>query len=91
MENKEVKLTSDEVSELVSLNNEYQEILVGFGQIHLQRQELQDEEKRIQEIEKKYTDSYKETQKKEINFKERVSRKYGEGEIDIQTGTYIKS
>ena len=45
MENKEVKLTSDEVSELVSLNNDSQEILVGFGQIHLQRQELKDEEK----------------------------------------------
>ena len=91
MEKDEIKLTSDEISELVSLNDEYQEILIGLGQLHIRRYELEQEETKITELERTYNTSYEETQKKEINFKQRISRKYGEGEIDIQTGTYTKS
>ena len=91
MENKQIKLTSDEISELVALNNEYQEILIGFGQCHVRRQELEHEEVAISDLEKTYNASYEETQKNEINFKQRISRKYGDGEIDLQSGTYTKS
>ena len=41
-------------------------------------------------MEKECYSSYEETQKKETNFKERIARKYGQGEIDLET-VYTKS
>tara|TARA_B100000242_G_C42993240_1_gene461186 strand:- start:660 stop:947 length:288 start_codon:yes stop_codon:yes gene_type:complete len=91
MNKKEVKLTGDEMSEILMLNNEYQECLIKFGQLQLQKIQIETEKKQIEELEKKYLDMYTEVEKSEKKFKERVTRKYGEGEIDLEEGIYIQN
>jgi len=91
MKNNQVKLTSDELAEILALNNEYQEILINLGQINLRRDTLKREEESLQTAETEHYNSYDETQKKEANFKQRIVRKYGQGEIDLESGVYTKS
>jgi len=91
MKKNQVKLTSDELAEILALNNEYQDILIGLGQVSIRRDSLKKEEESILKMEKECYSSYEETQKKETNFKERIARKYGQGEIDLETGVYTKS
>ena len=66
MKNNQVKLTSDELAEILALNNEYQEILINLGQINLRRDTLKREEESLQTAETEHYNSYDETQKKEI-------------------------
>jgi len=91
MDNNEIKLTTDEQAEIVQLNQEYQEVLIAFGELHLKRMQLKLEEENLTSIEEQYKESYVEVEKKEFNFKERLGKKYGEGEIDVQSGIYIKN
>nr|BAR35373.1 hypothetical protein [uncultured Mediterranean phage uvMED] len=91
MKKNEVKLTGDEMSEILMLNNEYQEILIKFGQLQLQKIQIENETKQIEKFEKEYLNTYTEIEKSEKKFKERISRKYGDGEIDIEEGIYIQT
>tara|TARA_B110000495_G_C22381903_1_gene246752 strand:- start:209 stop:493 length:285 start_codon:yes stop_codon:yes gene_type:complete len=91
MKKNQLKLTSDELAELLGLNNEYQEILIGLGQVNLRRADLKKEESSLGILESEHYASYDETQKKEVNFKQRIVRKYGQGEIDLESGIYTKS
>jgi|TARA_B110000444_G_scaffold249997_1_gene275817 hypothetical protein len=91
MKNNQVKLTTDELAEILALNTEYQEVLISLGQINLRRDSIEKEEASLKVAESEHYDSYDETQKKEANFKQRIVRKYGQGEIDLETGVYTKS
>lgn len=89
--NKNIKLTSDELSELVMLNNEYQDVLIKLGQLSLRKKQLNTEQDSIKKNEEECLTLYNELEKTESNFKERIVRKYGEGSLDINAGTYILS
>ena len=91
MKKNQLKLTSDELAEILALNNEYQEILIGLGQVNLRRVGLKKEQSSLEVVESEHYTSYDETQKKEENFKQRIVRKYGQGEIDLESGIYTKS
>ena len=91
MDNKEIKLTTDEQAEIIQLNQEYQDVLIAFGELHLKKMQLKEEEENLTSHEEQYKESYIEVEKKEFNFKERLSKKYGNGEIDVQSGIYIKN
>ena len=91
MKNNQVKLTSDELAEILALNTEYQDVLISLGQINLRRDAIKKEESSLNKIEADHYASYEETEKKEANFKQRIVRKYGQGEIDLKSGVYTKS
>jgi len=91
MKKNETKLTKDELSEILMINTEYQEVLIKFGQLSLEKKHLEQERKKIENFEQEYTLLYEEVEKKEKNFKERIVRKYGDGEIDLESGFYIRS
>ena len=91
MDNNEIKLTTDEQAEIIQLNQEYQDVLIAFGELHLKKMQLKAEEESLVSTEQEYKESYIEVEKKEFNFKERLTNKYGPGEIDVQSGIYIKN
>jgi len=49
---------------------------------------LEKELKNISKLEDEYHISYAEIEKQEKNFKDRITRKYGEGEINLESGIY---
>lgn len=91
MKKNEVKLTTDELNEILELNNDYQNILINFGQLHIRKVHIEKEQEQISKLEKEYHTSYIEVEKQEKNFKDRITRKYGEGEINLESGIYIRT
>jgi hypothetical protein len=89
--NKTVKLTSDELTEVIVLNEEYQEALIKLGQLSLKKTQIKLETESIEKGERECISTYAELEKKETNFKDRIFRKYGDGKLDINAGTYIIS
>jgi hypothetical protein len=89
MDNKEIKLTTDEQAEMLELNHEYQTVLIDTGQLQMQRLQLTEKLEELNSTETQCKSAYAEIEKKELNFRNRLVKKYGEGELDAHTGVYI--
>ena len=90
MDSNEIKLTTDEKSELLELNNEYQNVLIDLGQVQMTRLKLAEELVSTDNSETECKLAYTEIEKKELNFRNRLVKKYGEGEIDAHVGVFIR-
>ena len=66
--NKNIKLTTDELSELVMLNDEYQDVLIKLGQLSLRKKQLNIEQDSIQKNEEEYLTLYKGVGKNRIKL-----------------------
>jgi len=91
MDNNEIKLTTDERSEMLELNEEYQGVLIDVGQLQMRRLQLKEQLNEIDTTELECKLAYTEVEKKEYNFRNRLIKKYGVGEIDAHTGVYIST
>ena len=83
------KLTEDEKSEITKLNNQYQTIIFSMGEFSLKRDQLK---KEISFVDSKLEDSVKEFEelkRKESDFLDRLSEKYGVGTLDTDNATYL--
>jgi hypothetical protein len=90
MDNK-IKLTEDEISEITKLNAEYQNVILSLGEIELKINQLKIELKEAKKDNKLGIKKYSNILSREKNFKDRLFEKYGDGEIDVQFGVYIKN
>lgn len=88
-ENK-IKLSEDEISEISRLNSDYQQIVLSLGEFEIEKQEHETKLLKISEAKKNAHAEFNDITKREILFKERLFDKYGDGEIDVQFGVYIK-
>jgi hypothetical protein len=88
--NPQVKITDDEQSEIVTLNSEYQTLILNLGQLNLQKINLKTEMDVLKKEEKSCKKSYFELKNKENIFLERLKKKYGDGVLDIESGIYVK-
>lgn len=82
-------LTEDEKSEITKLNNQYQTIIFSMGEFSLKRDQLK---KEISFVDSKLEDSVKEFEelkRKESDFLDRLSEKYGVGTLDTDNATYL--
>ncbi len=86
MENN-TKLTEDELNQVQELQNSYAEITAQFGQIRIERILLDNQLKRLELLETTLTTEYINIQAKEEVLAKELSDKYGNGAIDIETGT----
>jgi len=87
----EVKFTDDEMGELVNIRNKYLEIQNQFGQSSLVKLRL---EEKITDL-NTHVDSlkaeYRDTQQTEQSFLETINKKYGDGELNPETGIFVKN
>lgn len=88
MSNNIIKLTSEEIEVLKSLGESYARITAEFGQIKIEKILLHGQLSRLKEIEDKLTEEYIAAQTKEQSFAEEIQKKYGEGEINLETGEF---
>ena len=72
---------SAEISELSVIRDAYEQITVAFGQLEMQRREVDKNEKRLNE---KLTA----IEAQEKVFLDKIVAKYGEGVFDINTGVF---
>ncbi len=91
MENNQCKITEDEKNELVELNAEYQTLLLSMGELSVNEITLKAELKSVRQTKKKYKESLIQFKNKETIFSDRLTKKYGAGDLDISSGIYVKS
>jgi len=89
--NSQIKITKEEQTEILELNAEYQNLLIAFGEISAERFKLKSKLKRLKENEKTLNKTFLEFGNKETIMLERLKRKYGDGQLDIESGIYIKN
>lgn len=86
-----VKLSEQEVQKLQELQNNYAEITAQLGQIKIESIILNEQVKRLSELENSLTAKYLSIQNDEESFAKSISEKYGDGEINIETGEFLPS
>jgi|TARA_R110002074_G_scaffold330028_1_gene500569 predicted nucleic acid-binding Zn-ribbon protein len=85
----EIKFTEEEMTKIKDFQNEYSNIQGEFGQSNIARLTLEDRlndlMKKEEEIRKKFFD----LQGKEKKFLEETTSKYGEGNLNPETGVFV--
>jgi hypothetical protein len=82
-----IKLTQDELEDLKRIQTLYQEKTFAFGQLYIEKLNLIEKQKSIDSIEIKLKQELVDTQKLEESWMEKITSKYGEGELNISSGT----
>lgn len=90
MENTDIKLTTEEQSELAEINNEFQNVLLDIGQVQVKKYYHTSELENLEKLEEDCKLAYSEVEKKEYNFRIRMNKKYGNGNVDYETSSFIK-
>lgn len=88
--NPQIKLNEDEQRELIELDREYNLIVTKLGEISITREELSEELEKLSEIKLKYIKEYEDLKKTESIYLKRLKVKYGDGDLDPESGIYIK-
>ena len=87
-DNKEVKFTKDEMSQLTELQQTYAAVQNTLGQLSVSRIRLSQEVGALDEAENKLRNDFVETQQKERDFVQSINAKYGDGNLDLNTGLF---
>jgi hypothetical protein len=83
-----IKLTQDELDELKNIQNSYQDKTFAFGQLYIEKLNLNEKEKEIETMEDKLKQGLIDTQKLEQSWMEKITSKYGEGNLSLKDGTF---
>ena len=88
MADKEVKFTEDEMKQLTELQQTYAAVQNTLGQLSVSRIRLSQEIGSLDEAENKLRNDFVETQQKERDFVQDINKKYGDGNLDLNTGVF---
>lgn len=91
MNNETKKFTDEELTSIKDLQQKYQEKLVFFGQLSLERMSIEQAIKELNEAETKAREEYQSLQKEEEKMIETLSSKYGDGSLSLKDGTFTPS
>ena len=86
---KEIKFTDEEMKEISKFQQTYTGIQNTFGQIGMSRMRLQNELESLDNVEQSIIERYANTQGEEKKFVEDITKKYGDGQLNIDTGTFV--
>jgi hypothetical protein len=91
MENKEIKLTEEELKSIESLRSQYGTITARLGQLKIEQMLVGRQLSRLQELEKQMEAEYTNTQLEEEQFAKTINEKYGTGNINLESGVFTPS
>lgn len=86
--NESIKLQQDELQTLSNIQNRYQEIIIKFGQLYIDKLELDLKIKQLSDAENQTRDLYTQTQVEEKSWIDKIAEKYGDGNLSIKDGTF---
>jgi hypothetical protein len=84
-----IKLTEQELQQVQKLQENYATITAQLGQLKIEMILLNEQLKRLTEIETTLTQKYLSIQTEEEQFAKSISEKYGDGDINIETGEFL--
>ena len=84
----EVKFSQEEMSQLTELQQTYTTIQNTFGQLSVNRIRLEQELSSLDEADVRLKSDFAANQQKERDFVDTISKKYGDGNLDLNTGVF---
>lgn len=84
-----VKFTQEELEEVRKLQEGYRDTIFSLGKLYLHRLNMEAVFKNLAEQETKLQESFEEYQKKEDAWTEKITKKYGEGNLNLEKGEFI--
>ena len=88
-EKAQIQLTEQEIQGINELRDQYATLTAKFGQLKIEQILIQEQLKRLSELENTYKEEYLTTQVKEEAFSNEITTKYGEGDIDVEAGFFL--
>jgi hypothetical protein len=86
-----IKLTVDELGELRSIQTSYQEKTYSFGQLYIDKLNIDEKQKEVDSAEVKLRQELLDVQQREQQWMAKISEKYGEGNLSLKDGTFTKT
>tara|TARA_Y100000593_G_scaffold73238_1_gene134535 strand:- start:101 stop:412 length:312 start_codon:yes stop_codon:yes gene_type:complete len=84
----EVKFTDEELNQLGTIQQSYQQLQASFGQLKVQRILLDQQVNSLEEVEINLEEQYTKAQENERTFVKSLNDKYGPGQLDPTTGVF---
>ena len=81
------QLTQEELANVTTLANSLTEIASKFGQIKIEKLNLITQLNAVDQLEQDLDKQYLELKEKEYTLSKELSEKYGEGTLNLETGT----
>tara|TARA_R100000700_G_C3106049_1_gene101054 strand:+ start:349 stop:624 length:276 start_codon:yes stop_codon:yes gene_type:complete len=85
----EIKFTEDEMKKIKKFQESYVTIQQNLGQISIAELKLNQQLKALGESEIELKNKFVEVQQDEKSFIEEITKKYGDGTLDPNSGTFI--
>ena len=89
MAEKAVKFSEEEMKQINELQGTYLNLQNTLGQMSVQRMRLEQQVENLDVAEENVRTSFVDTQKKERDFVDQINKKYGDGNLDVNTGIFI--
>jgi hypothetical protein len=83
-----IKLKDVEIESLRKIQSKYQEKLLQFGKLTLDKLELDEKIKQLSNLEKKLLEDYELIQKEEQEWVNNIADSYGDGSLSVLDGTF---
>ena len=83
-----VKFTEEELNSLKEIQNKYLEIQDKFGNITISRINLKIQADELSRVEEETKGEFLDYQTKEKELVDEITKKYGQGQLDPQTGVF---
>ena len=86
--NNVIKFTNEEMDSIRKLQQSYQEKVIVFGQLNIERISIEQAIKELNEAENKLREEYLQLQTDETKLLSDLSSKYGDGNLSLKDGTF---
>jgi septal ring factor EnvC (AmiA/AmiB activator) len=87
MEN-EIKFSQDEMKQISQLQSTYAELQNALGQLSINQIRLEQQLDDLESAEENVRNQYIENQTKEREFVDSINKKYGDGNLNLETGVF---
>ena len=82
------KFTKEEMKIISEIQEKYLEIQQKLGQVSLSKLKLEQQAEAIDKMEEELLENFKKTQKEEKDFVDSVTKKYGDGTLNPESGIF---
>ena len=83
-----IKFTQEELDSLKKIQSRFQETVMSFGQLYMDKMTLDEKIKELSQVESNLRTSYIQIQKDEDEWLNSITTKYGEGALNLKDGTF---
>ena len=84
----DTKFTKEEMDMISKIQETYLDIQQKLGQVSLSKLKLEQQVEAIDKVEKELLENFKQTQKEEKDFVDDITKKYGDGTLNPESGIF---